>query len=150
VGIPRGAVWLLALTVVVYVVRGIFRAVRLLLDQRRVHRELLVAMQKKLDDARANIDEARAKIDKTSWSPSENPDDVNTVMTLLASEHPRPVEVSATATRLSFSYVAAEKLAEEMESSGLLTILPGLYSGKAVMLTPPGRDYCLEHGLDLI
>jgi hypothetical protein len=134
VGIPNGLVCLLGLGIVVY---G-RRRVRAVLDRRRELKESTTKLQAPPDKRLLTV------------SSATKPDVLRTVLGLLGRDHPQAVAVKAIAMLLSDSYAAAELICEEMERMGMLTILPGGYGPKEVVLTTKGRDYWLTHNLDLI
>jgi hypothetical protein len=67
---------------------------------------------------------------------------------VLYREYPRAIDVRIVAAPLALQYPKAEKLCEELAKTGLITLTPGAHHPPSVYLTPLGRDYVLEHGLD--
>ena len=69
------------------------------------------------------------------------------MLRILCRDHPRFVELKDAAAKLSLTYAAAEKLAEDIEALGAIEISGATYAPN-LSLTKSGRDFCLKHGLD--
>jgi hypothetical protein len=148
VAVPRWLVWLVALPLVVYIGRAINRGARDVLDQRRRRSQSQNTIQQVIDGAKSTI---RHELVATK-SSDPAPAFLVKLLGLLADVYPNPMEIGAVSVGLSLTYIVAEKLVEEVEAAGLVTILLGsyTYSPKSVLLTTKGRDYYLEHNLDLV
>ena len=66
---------------------------------------------------------------------------------VIYSQYPKSMEIDLLAVVESLTYPATERLCEKLEALGFVKCIPAGHNPTSVILTKPGRDYCIENDL---
>ncbi len=68
-------------------------------------------------------------------------------LSFIYGKYPASMDIRHVAGLVFLQYAAAERLCEKLEAHGLVKCISGGPNPPAVLLTKPGRDYCIENEL---
>jgi hypothetical protein len=142
---PQRVVWLTLITfaaLVWWLIEQRRRAVKQIAD--RSAKLILDAVGEAKKDVRKAAVSQLVKNAKASMELTAND---KLALSFIYGKYPASLDIRHVAGLVFLQYPAAERLCEKLEAHGLVKCIPAGHNPASVLLTKPGRDYCIENEL---